>query len=134
MAYKKHFGYLAACLVAVAAMASGEPCRAQDTQDIRVDALNIPMAISGSSGVVELEAMLESGPNFAPASLSARGRDVFKTYLGSGPNKAVAGDSRFGWATGRRSIDEARNEALGYCVSGTSARCRIVNVNNRQTE
>jgi dienelactone hydrolase len=71
-----------------------------------------------------------------PASLSVRGRAAFKTYLESGPNKAfaVAGDSRFGWATGRRSSDEARKEALGYCASGTSARCQIVNVNNKPAD
>jgi dienelactone hydrolase len=76
-------------------------------------------------------------PNVAaPASLSSRGRDVFKTYLDSGPNKAfaAAGGQRFGWATGRRSIDEARKEALGYCTSGTSARCSIVNINNKPAE
>ena len=76
-------------------------------------------------------------PNVAaPASLSTRGRAAFKTYLDSGPNKAFAsaGDSGFGWATGRRSIDDARKEALGYCASGTSAKCRIVNVNNKPAE
>jgi len=72
----------------------------------------------------------------APANLSTRGRAAFKTYLDSGPNKAfaAAGDSRFGWATGRRSIDDARKDALGYCASGTSAKCRIVNVNNKPAE
>ena len=76
-------------------------------------------------------------PNVAaPAGLSTRGREAFKTYLDSGPNKAfaIAGGQRFGWATGRRSIDDARREALGYCVSGTSAKCSIVNVNNRPAE
>jgi dienelactone hydrolase len=76
-------------------------------------------------------------PNVAaPASLSTRGRAAFKTYLDSGPNKAfaAAGDSRFGWATGRRSIDDARKDALGYCASGTSVKCRIVNVNNKSAE
>ena len=76
-------------------------------------------------------------PNVAaPASLSTRGRAAFKTYLDSGPNKAfaVAGGQRFGWATGRRSIDDARKEALGYCASGTSAKCSIVNVNNKPAE
>jgi dienelactone hydrolase len=72
----------------------------------------------------------------APASLSARGRAAFKTYIESGPNKAfaVAGGQRFGWATGRRSSDEARKEALGYCASGTSEKCRIVNVNDKPAE
>lgn len=71
-----------------------------------------------------------------PAGLSANGRAAFKTYLDSGPNKAfaAAGNQRFGWATGRRTLDEARQIALGYCVSGTSAKCSIVNVNNKPAE
>jgi hypothetical protein len=76
-------------------------------------------------------------PNVAPpASLSIRGREAFKSYLESGPNKAfaIAGDQRFGWATGRRSVEEAREDALGSCVSGTSSKCWIVNVNNKPTD
>ena len=70
-----------------------------------------------------------------PASLGDSGREAFKKYLDGGPNKAFAvGGAHFGWATGRRSIDEARKEALGYCVSGPSAACRIVNVNNKPIE
>jgi dienelactone hydrolase len=76
-------------------------------------------------------------PNVAaPTSLSSRGREAFKTYLESGPNKAfaIAGGQRFGWATGRRTIEEAREDALGFCVSGTSSRCRVVNVNDKPVE
>jgi dienelactone hydrolase len=69
----------------------------------------------------------------APSGLSARGRETFKTYLDSGPNKAlaVAGDGHFGWATGRRTSDEAAKAALGLCVSGAAAKCAIANVNNK---
>jgi dienelactone hydrolase len=72
----------------------------------------------------------------APSSLDTRGRAAFKAYLDSGPNKAfaVAGDSHFGWATGRPTIDQARKDALGFCVPGRLARCTIVNVNNKVTE
>ena len=72
----------------------------------------------------------------APSTLSNRGREAFKTYLDSGPNKAfaVAGDAHFGWATGRRTIDEARKDALGFCVSGAVVKCMVVNVNNKPTE
>ena len=76
-------------------------------------------------------------PNVAaPPGLSGNGRETFKTYLESGPNKAfaVSSDERFGWATGRRSVEEARQAALGYCTSGTSARCRVVNVNNQPVQ
>jgi dienelactone hydrolase len=69
----------------------------------------------------------------APSGLSGKGQDTFKTYLESGPNKAfaISDNARFGWATGRRSAEEARKAALEYCVSGTSAKCRIVNVNDQ---
>jgi len=77
-------------------------------------------------------------PNVAaPAGLNSNGRDTFKTYLESGPNKAFAvadGGSRFGWATGRRTADDARKAALDYCTSGTTAKCRVVNVNNRPAQ
>jgi dienelactone hydrolase len=76
-------------------------------------------------------------PNVAmPSGLSSNGRETFKTYLESGPNKAfaISTTSRFGWATGRRTPDEARKAAMDYCASGTSAKCRIVNVNNQPVQ
>ncbi len=76
-------------------------------------------------------------PNVAaPPGLSSNGRETFKTYLESGPNKAfaVAGGSRFGWATGRRTVEEARKAAMDYCASGASAKCRVVNVNNQPVQ
>jgi dienelactone hydrolase len=76
-------------------------------------------------------------PNVAaPPGLSSNGRETFKTYLDSAPNKAfaAAGNSRFGWATGRRTIEEARKAAADYCTSGTSAKCRVVNVNNQPVQ
>src|SRR5262249_6637605 len=51
-----------------------------------------------------------------PSSLGATGRDAFRSYLDSGPNKAfVADGSHFGWVSGRRSTDEAIKDALGKC-------------------
>ena len=72
----------------------------------------------------------------APSGLGSNGREAFKTYLEAGPNKAfaVSADSRFGWATGRRSVDDARKDALGFCASGASGKCRVVNVNNLPVE
>ena len=72
----------------------------------------------------------------APSSLNGRGRDTFKTYLDSGPNKAfaVSADTHFGWATGRRTIDDARKDALGFCAGDAGNKCRIVNVNNKPAE
>src|SRR5450755_4672756 len=76
-------------------------------------------------------------PNVAaPSGLSSRGRDAFRTYLESGPNKAfaVSGDAYFGWATGRRTADQARKDALGFCVASAPSECRIVNVNDDPAE
>jgi len=76
-------------------------------------------------------------PNVAaPSNLSSRGRDAFKTYLESGPNKAfaIAADAHFGWATGRRTSEQARKDALAFCTAGAPAGCRIVNVNNAPAE
>jgi hypothetical protein len=75
-------------------------------------------------------------PNVAaPSSLSSEGRETFRTYLDSAPNKAFAvGDSRLGWATGRRTPEDARQAALTYCAGSAGAPCRVVNVNNRPTE
>lgn len=69
-----------------------------------------------------------------PSMLNGRGREAFATYLASGPNKAfaVGSDSHFGWATGRRTIDQAVKDAVGFCVS--AAKCTIVNVNNKPAE
>jgi dienelactone hydrolase len=69
-----------------------------------------------------------------PSSLNGSGREAFVTYLASGPNKAfaVGGGSHFGWATGRRTIDQAVKDALGFCVP--TAKCAIVNVNNKPAE
>jgi hypothetical protein len=69
-----------------------------------------------------------------PSGLNGRGREAFATYLASGPNKAfaVGGGSHFGWATGRRTIDQAVKDALGFCVP--AAKCAIVNVNNKPAE
>jgi dienelactone hydrolase len=76
-------------------------------------------------------------PNVAaPPNLSSRGRETFRTYLESGPNKAfaVAADAHFGWATGRRTTDQARKDALEFCAASAPAGCRIVNVNNAAAE
>jgi dienelactone hydrolase len=73
-------------------------------------------------------------PDIAPpAHLGSNGREAFKTYLQGGPNKAFAvnENGRFGWASGRRSIDDARKNALEFCAPG---RCTVVNVNNEPVE
>ena len=71
-----------------------------------------------------------------PSSLNARGRDTFKTYLESGPNKAFAigGGGHFGWATGRRAADDAIKDAVAFCVPGSAGKCTVVNINNKPVE
>lgn len=72
-------------------------------------------------------------PDLAPPpSLGANGREAFKSYLASGPNKAFAvSGSSFGWATGRRSVDEAVKDALGFCTPGKGLTCAVVNINDK---
>jgi dienelactone hydrolase len=71
----------------------------------------------------------------APAGLSSSGREAFKNYLDSGPNKAFAvGNSHFGWASGRRTVEEARKVALGFCAPDTSVKCAVVNANDKPAE
>lgn len=68
----------------------------------------------------------------APAGLSDKGKDAFKDYLASGPNKAfVVNGTHFGWSAGRRSPDDAVKEALGFCAPGTGLRCTVVNINDK---
>jgi dienelactone hydrolase len=69
----------------------------------------------------------------APPALGSSGRTAFKTYLDSGPSKAfaVSRDAHFGWASGRRSTDDARKDALGFCVPNGGATCKVVNVNDK---
>ena len=65
-----------------------------------------------------------------PSSLGASGREAFKSYLDSAPNKAFAvSGGHFGWVSGRRSVDDAMKDALGYCTSN-AVNCAVVNVND----
>ncbi len=68
----------------------------------------------------------------APPSLGGNGRAAFKAYLESGPNKAFAiSGSHFGWASGRRSADQAIEDALGFCQAHVSGTCTIAFVNDK---
>lgn len=63
-----------------------------------------------------------------PPQLSRRGRETFETYLRAGQHKAfaVSADGGFGWQTGRRSVDEAKAEALKFCQGDKGRECRVV--------
>ena len=66
-----------------------------------------------------------------PSGLGGKGREAFKSYLASGPNKAFAvGGGRFGWVSSRRSADQAEEDAVGNC-STDDVDCEVVNVNDK---
>jgi hypothetical protein len=70
-----------------------------------------------------------------PSSFGVGGREKFKTYLDAGPNKAfVLSGSHYGWASGRRTVDEAIKDALGFCKPDPGAKCSVFNVNNKPAE
>jgi dienelactone hydrolase len=56
----------------------------------------------------------------APRNLSAKGREAFATYLDAPPYKAfaVALSGRFGYATGKRTLQEAEDAAMEFCEKG----------------
>lgn len=65
-----------------------------------------------------------------PLSLGNKGPEGWAKYLNAPPYSAFAAsaDGRFwGYATGRRSDDEAQRDALGFCKSD----CRVIAVNGR---
>lgn len=68
-----------------------------------------------------------------PAKLSRRGRETFEKYLRGGQHKAfaISGDGHFGWQTGRRSVDEAKAEALKFCRDDKERDCRVVFIDDQ---
>jgi dienelactone hydrolase len=68
----------------------------------------------------------------APAQLSQNGRHAFENYSRSGQHKAfaVTADGHFGWATGKRTVDEAETTALKFCEGANGRDCHIVFVDD----
>jgi hypothetical protein len=67
----------------------------------------------------------------APTQLGKSGYEAFERYLIAPPHKAFAmsPDGRFAWRTGRRSINEAKEQALEVC--GRNGRdCRVIAVDD----
>ncbi len=64
-----------------------------------------------------------------PAPLSAKGRKHWQRYLDSPPNKAFAVNAYgyFGWRSGRATIADAREGALGFCKQSD---CIVVTEND----
>jgi len=62
-----------------------------------------------------------------PPQLGARGREAFDTYRRAMGAKAfaVSSDGSFGWRSGRRSVEDARRDALNLCEAG-KRECRVV--------
>jgi dienelactone hydrolase len=76
-------------------------------------------------------------PNVAPpASLNARGRDAFNTYLDAGPDKAfaVAPNGGWAWTQGYAAPEFARRTALEACQKRTASPCKIANVNDQPAD
>ena len=65
----------------------------------------------------------------APPSLNERGRNRWLRYLRASKHKAFALGTgpRFGWATGRDSVEEAARAAMGACEA-KGDRCRLVSI------
>lgn len=65
-----------------------------------------------------------------PAALSDRGKDAWNSFLQGSDHRAfaMAPDGRFGWRIGRRTLDEAKAEALKFCGRPD---CKVVAENDR---
>lgn len=63
-----------------------------------------------------------------PPQLNDVGREAFEKYLRAGQHKAfaVTKEGGFGYQTARRSLDEAKAEALKFCIGDKGRDCRIV--------
>ena len=68
----------------------------------------------------------------APGGLSESGRRSFQDYIASGPHKAfaISTGSNFGWRSARRSVEDAKREALANCRKSAAAECRIIAVDD----
>jgi dienelactone hydrolase len=67
----------------------------------------------------------------APSALGKKGVAAFQSYLGSGPHKAfaVAHDGSFGWTSGERTSETARDDALKYCQQHSKS-CEVKFIDN----
>jgi hypothetical protein len=63
----------------------------------------------------------------APSGLSERCRALWSEYLAAAPRKAfaVSGKGNCGWRSNRSTIEEARQDALGFCRASAKAECRV---------
>jgi dienelactone hydrolase len=70
-----------------------------------------------------------------PTNLSVQGQHDFENYMKGAPHKAFAVSSKgaYGWRTGQRTIDEAKNQAMTNCKKYTSEKCQIIAVDNEMT-
>jgi dienelactone hydrolase len=68
----------------------------------------------------------------APRSLSESGQRSFRDYMASGPHKAfaISNGNNYGWRAARRTVEDAKREALANCRKSVAAECRIVAVDD----
>lgn len=66
-----------------------------------------------------------------PPVLGREGRKAFDSYLAAAPHKAfaVSPNGHFGWRSGRRTVEEAREGALSYCEENAEE-CRVLFVDD----
>jgi len=68
-----------------------------------------------------------------PGRLSDSGRDAFERYLDAPPHKAFVMGPRggYGWSTGKRTLEEARDQAMENCRKNGNDGCAPVMLDDR---
>ncbi len=68
------------------------------------------------------------------AAIGGQWPAVLRKYLRAGTHKAfaVTADGHFGWATGKRTVDEAETTALKFCEGAQGRGCKIVFVDDER--
>ncbi len=71
-----------------------------------------------------------------PEGLGAQGREAFAKYLNASDHKAfvMSSDGHFGWRTGRRTVEDAVEEATDFCQQHTREPCSAVMIDDKPAE
>lgn len=71
-------------------------------------------------------------PLKAPSNLSETAKKAFAAYAISAPYKAFASapDGSFGWRSGQRTVDKAKEGALAYCHYYSPKHCKLIAVDD----
>jgi dienelactone hydrolase len=67
-----------------------------------------------------------------PSNLSQHGKTDFANYVKSAPHKAfaISPTGAYGWRTGQRSIEDAKQDAIAYCKKHTHDDCNVIAVDD----